>query len=94
MPRHCKILSMSSNFSIPYLGDGDTSIRAGFQDGALEMLDKWACERETYYSKKRDDDHRIFIPRYQESALSMALLVELGNIPHIVEEEEKIRMYC
>ena len=24
--------------------------------------------------------------RYQESALSMALLIELGNIPHIMEE--------
>lgn len=68
------------------LGDGDTSIRAGFQDGALEMLDEWACERQMYYKQKRDEDHLIFIPRFHESALSMALLIELGNIPHIMEE--------
>lgn len=68
------------------LGDGETSIRAGFQDGVLEMLDAWVCERETYYRKKRDEEHLVFIPRYQENALSMALLIELGNIPHIVEE--------
>lgn len=68
------------------LGDGDTRIRASFQDGALEMLNSWACERETYYKQKRDEDHLVFIPRYQENALSMALLIELGNIPHIMKE--------
>lgn len=72
------------------IGDNDTSIRAGFQDGVLEMLDKWVEERETYYRKMRDEDHLIYIPRYQESAVSMALLIELGNIPHIVKKENII----
>ena len=63
-------------------------LRAGFQTGVLEMLDKWVAERETYYQQQHDEDHGVFIPRFQENALAMAILLEIGNIPSIVNEEQ------
>lgn len=69
------------------LGD---SIRAGFQEEALNMLNEWVEERITYYKKERDEDHLVLIPRFQENAISMALLIELGNIPHNVGENKNV----
>lgn len=69
------------------LGD---SIRFGFQDGALKMLNDWVEERVTYYMKKRDNDNLVLIPRFQESAISMAILIELGNIPNFVGENKNV----
>ena len=68
------------------LGSCETSIHASFQEGALQMLDAWCAEREAYYMEKHDDDHGVFIPRFQENASSLALLIEIGNIPNVVDK--------
>ena len=47
-----------------------------------------AAERETYYMEKHDDDHGIFVPRFQENAISMALLIEIGNIPNVIDKKK------
>lgn len=69
------------------LGYDEPELRAGFQEGVLEMLDAWVAERETYYMQKHDEDHGVFIPRFQENAVAMALLIEIGNIPSIVDKD-------
>lgn len=69
------------------LGYDGPELRAGFQEGVLEMLDAWVAERETYYMQKHDEDHGVFIPRFQENAVAMALLLEIGNIPSVVNKE-------
>ncbi len=67
------------------LGYSETSIHASFQEGALQMLDEWCAEREAYYMEKHDEDHGVFVPRFQENACSLALLIEIGNIPSVVD---------
>lgn len=56
-------------------------LRVRFQQGVLEMLDSWVAERELYYFRLHDETSTIFVGRFQENAIRIAMLIELGNIP-------------
>lgn len=67
----------------------DKPIRARFQPKALELIDEWVAERELYYIRKHDTTTGACIARFQENAVRLAIVIELGNLPYLTKNNNK-----
>lgn len=67
-------------------------IRVYYEPGALEILDVWAGEREKYYMHTNDDQMSAFVARFQENAIRIAVIIELGNIPWLTKGSSSVKI--
>jgi Protein of unknown function (DUF3987) len=63
-----------------------------FETGVLQMLDQWAAERELYYKSKHDDLNGAYTARFQENAIRLAIIVEVGMIPEMTKDISHARI--
>lgn len=59
-------------------------LRARFPDEQLDIIDKWAEEREEYFAMNNNETMSSFFAKYQTNVMRIATLIELGNIPYYI----------
>lgn len=78
-------INKTLKYSVATCADRNRHIKVLFQAGVLQLLEDWVSEREMYYAKGHDELMSAFTARFQENAVRLSILVELGNIPELLK---------
>ncbi len=60
----------------------DNELKFQFQEGVLDLIDRWAAEHEEFFARTKDEKMSSFFAKYQMDTVRIAALIELGNIPY------------